>query len=315
MNQATTHTVPWAYATTEVDGAKVRFVDVGQGEPVLLLHGYPQSSACWRGQIAPLAARHRVIAPDWPGFGLSPPCPDPAPTYEVEVARIGKLADQLGLSSFNLIAHDYGGFLALSYVAQHPARVLRLALLNSRAHGIFKPRFYRFSQRQRRVARHPVGRALLRLVPLDLLHARAFRHQLERGTFPPLVLHEYLDWMSGRAGHETFVRFFAHYQVERRSELASVLSGIRCPTAVIWGERDPFVPLATAHELAAQIPDAQLTSFPDAGHFIMEERPAQVTAALLELLARPLREAIGDGSVGSGGRAHMLASDHDEVES
>jgi pimeloyl-ACP methyl ester carboxylesterase len=299
MNERTTRDVLWAYRTTDIDGSRVRFVDVGQGEPVLLLHGYPQSSACWRGQIGQLAAHHRVIAPDWPGFGRSPSCPDPAPTYEVEVARIGKLADQLGLTSFNLIAHDYGGFLALSYVAQQPARVLRLGLLNSRAHGIFKPRFYRFSQRQRRVARHPVGRALLKLVPLGLLHARAFRHQLERGTFTPTVLREYLDWMRGGAGHDAFVRFFAHYQVERRSELASVLAGIRCPTAVIWGERDPFVPLATAHELATQIPDAQLTSFPDAGHFIMEERPAEVAAAIEELLARPVREAIAEAPASS----------------
>jgi pimeloyl-ACP methyl ester carboxylesterase len=280
------------YREAQIDGSAVRFVDEGRGEPVLLLHGYPQSSLCWRHQIAALATSHRVIAPDWPGFGRSPPCTNLPPTYEVEVGRIGQLVRQLGLQQFNLIAHDYGGFLGLSYVCQQPEQILRFGILNSRAHGTFSPDFYRFSLLQRRLATARAGRALARLLPLGLLHRRSLRRELARGEFTPDVMREYLDWLDGRAGTETYLRFFAHYQVEVRTELAPALQHIRCPTAVIWGERDPYVPFQTAQELATRIPRATLTSFPDAGHFIMEARPREVTAALQQLLSVPASSRI-----------------------
>lgn len=108
--------------TCDIDGRRVHYVDTGSGEPVLLLHGYPQSSSCWRHQIPALAARHRVIAPDWPGFGRSEP-PATSPSYDDEVDRIERLVARLGLERFNLIAHDYGGFLGLGYTLRHPERV------------------------------------------------------------------------------------------------------------------------------------------------------------------------------------------------
>ena len=78
----------------DLDGRAVRYVDAGSGEPVLLLHGYPQSALCWRHQLPTLAGRHRVIAPDWPGYGRSE-TPATAPTYDNEVERIGQFADRI----------------------------------------------------------------------------------------------------------------------------------------------------------------------------------------------------------------------------
>ncbi|HEX4559266.1 MAG TPA: alpha/beta fold hydrolase [Mycobacterium sp.] len=63
-------------------------IEAGEGEPVLLLHGYPQSASSWRHQIPVLAEHHRVIAADWPGFGRAEP-PDTPATYHAEVERIG----------------------------------------------------------------------------------------------------------------------------------------------------------------------------------------------------------------------------------
>jgi pimeloyl-ACP methyl ester carboxylesterase len=62
-------TEPWTRGETHLDGARIFFVEAGQGEPVLLLHGYPQSHLCWRDQIDALAQSHRVVAPDWLGWG------------------------------------------------------------------------------------------------------------------------------------------------------------------------------------------------------------------------------------------------------
>ncbi|MGH3636881.1 MAG: alpha/beta fold hydrolase, partial [Mycobacterium sp.] len=74
--------------------------------------------------------------------------------------------------------------------------------------------------------------------------------------------------------------------VPRIPELAAGLDEIRCPTAIIWGDRDPYIPFETARELADRIPNATLTCLRGGDHYIMEERPDEVTSALLDLLAR-----------------------------
>jgi len=258
-------------------------VEAGSGEPVVLLHGYPQSAACWRHQIPALARHHRVIAVDWPGFGRSSP-PDSPPTYDNEVERIDRIADSLGLDRFNLVAHDYGGFLGLGYVQRHPDRILRLAILNSRAHNIFRPWFYRYSQGQRWAAVHAGW--LVRRLPLHRLHHVALQPYRALGCFDEALEEEYLGWMDTPAGRRTFVEFFRNYHVPAIPELSAGLERITCPTAIIWGDRDRYIPFATARQLAKRIPNATLTRLAGGDHYIMEERPDDVTSALLELLAR-----------------------------
>ncbi|OBI50968.1 epoxide hydrolase [Mycobacterium kyorinense] len=267
----------------EIDGRRVHVIDQGSGEAVLLLHGYPQSSSCWRHQIPELAVNHRVIAPDWPGFGRSEPPPTP-PSYDAEVARIEQLVQALGIERFNLVAHDYGGFLGLGYVLRYPERVQRLALLNTRGHSVFRPWFYRFSLAQCWAAAHAPG--LLTRLPLRRIHHYALRRYRRLGCFDAMLENEYLGWMDDARGRRTFVEFFAHYHLPRIPRLADGLPNISCPTAIIWGDRDPYIPLDTARELAERIPHATLTRLGEADHYVMEERPNEVTTALLGLLER-----------------------------
>jgi pimeloyl-ACP methyl ester carboxylesterase len=269
--------------TWDVDGRKVFGVAAGSGEPVLLLHGYPQSASCWRHQIPALAADHHVVAPDWPGFGRSDP-PSTPPTYDNEIDRIERLVRRLGWQRFNLCAHDYGGFIGLGYAIRHPGRVQRLALLNTRAHGIFRPWFYRFSLGEHRIATHPVLSAVARQLPLAALHHLALTRYRKLGCFDTALEAEYLGWMRTTQGRRTFWEFFAHYPVPAVGWLADGLATVRCPVAVIWGERDPYIPFGTARELADRIPHAGLVRLRGADHYVMEERPREVTDALVGLL-------------------------------
>jgi pimeloyl-ACP methyl ester carboxylesterase len=264
-----------------VDGCRVRYTEAGHGEPILLLHGYPQDHRCWRHQLPELARSHRVIAPDWFGFGRSEQSFDIAPTYAVEAARVGRLASALGLERFNLFAHDYGGYLALGFLCREPKRVRRLALLNSRAHRNFTPAFQRFSHAQHWIARHRLGtRGLIRAA-----HRRGLEPYVRRGCFTAALRDEYLGWLSREEGLRFYFWFFAHYPVEAPSELTSSLAQIRVPTAIIYGDRDAYVPFATAEELSARIPNATLTRLARTSHYVMEERPDEVTRALKALLA------------------------------
>ncbi|HTY34521.1 alpha/beta hydrolase [Mycobacterium sp.] len=269
--------------TWDVDGRRVFGAAAGSGELVLLLHGYPQSALCWRHQIPALARSHHVVAPDWPGFGRSDP-PSTPPTFDNEIDRIERFARQLGWQRFNLCAHDYGGFIGLGYAIRHPDRVQRLALLNTRAHGIFRPWFYRFSLGQHRIATNPVLSATARRLPLATLHHVALARYRKLGCFDTAVEAEYLAWMDTPQGRRTFWEFFAHYPVPAVGWLADGLATVRCPVAVIWGDRDPYIPFDTARELADRIPHATLTRVRGADHYVMEERPREVTDALVHLL-------------------------------
>ncbi|MDP3937434.1 MAG: alpha/beta hydrolase, partial [Deltaproteobacteria bacterium] len=114
------------------------------------------------------------------------------------------------------------------------------------------------------------------------------RREARKGIFDEETLREYTGWMTADAAGPAFLlRFYADYRVAPRRELAKALANIRRPVAVIWGERDIFLPVRTALELAAAMPDAELSLIEGAGHFIMEERPADVLRALEKLLARP----------------------------
>lgn len=177
---------------------------------------------------------------------------------------------------------------ALRRRIRHPDRVLRLAILNSRAHGTFKPWFYRFSLLQGWVARHAWTRRLAALLPLAALHRVSLRRYVALGCFSEEIRDDYVAWMDQRLGRRWFFHFFAHYDVPVRPELGRGLANVDCPAAIIWGDRDPYIPFSIARELSTRLPRATLTPLPGADHFVMEERPVEVNQALERLLATPL---------------------------
>jgi pimeloyl-ACP methyl ester carboxylesterase len=120
------------------------------------------------------------------------------------------------------------------------------------------------------------------------LHHLALTRYRKQGCFDTAAEGEYLRWMDTPEGRRTFVEFFAHYHLPRVPELAAGLDQISCPTAIIWGDRDAYIPFRTALELSQHIPGATLTRLHGADHYVMEQRPDQVTSALLDLLAREL---------------------------
>ncbi len=263
-----------------IDGARVRYLERGTGAPLLLLHGYPQSHLTWRHQIGPLAARRRVLAPDWPGWGASERSLALDCAYESEVDRLERLLDALELPAVDLAAHDYGGFLGLGFLLRRPARVRGFAILNSRAHRSFPLPYYQQFALFSALARSRALRPLLLRLPLATLHRRSLATYVRKGCFDRALLDGYVGWMDEPYGRRWFAHFFAGYRVAVRPELAAGIGSIRAPTAVIWGDRDPYCPFTTAEELAARIPGARLHRIAGADHYVMEERPREVLAAL-----------------------------------
>ncbi len=266
-----------------VDGARLAYVEHGDptAAPVVLLHGYPANHRSWRHQLPGLAESRRVLALDWLGWGESERRTDLRFDYDTEVARLGHALDALGIEACDLLAHDYGGFLALGFTQRHPARVRRLAILNSRAHRTFVPAWYAIFSAVSLLGRTPLGTRL----PFATINRLGLRGLVRRGVVDKDTLDSYLSWMSTRDGARWLARHFGDYRVPARADLAAGLGTIHCPTAIVWGTADPYLRTSIAEELAEGIPNAELTLLDGVGHFVMEEAPDAVLAALEKLLA------------------------------
>jgi pimeloyl-ACP methyl ester carboxylesterase len=269
-----------------IDGVRVALFEAGAGPPIVLLHGYPQSHRCWRRVAPALATSHRVIVPDWFGWGESERSLALAPRFDDEVHRVGALLDALGLDRVAIAGHDYGGLLALAFATRSPARVTRLALINTRAHGTFSWPWYLTLGAATWLARIPLLGRSLALWPSYTLHRRIImRRYVANGSFDEAELDGYLRWMATWPGRRWFAHFYRHFRISPRRELGRAAPTLAMPIALIWGDRDPYFPFAIAEDLATRIPKAMLTRIEGGDHYVVEERPTEVIAALRGWLA------------------------------
>jgi pimeloyl-ACP methyl ester carboxylesterase len=119
----------------DLPGVRLHYLAAGQGDPVVLLHGYAQTSHMWRPLIAELAATHTVIAPDLRGFGESS-IPDGPYTKSAMAQDVHALVQSLGLGRIKVVGHDIGLMVAYAYAAQYPAEVERIVLMDAFLPGV-----------------------------------------------------------------------------------------------------------------------------------------------------------------------------------
>jgi pimeloyl-ACP methyl ester carboxylesterase len=108
---------------------RLHVAEAGEGEPLLLLHGWPQHWWCWRGLIEPLSRRYRVLAPDLRGWGWSdaPPGAYRKPTFAQDIVA---LLDAEGIERARVLGHDWGGWTTFLLALDHPERIVRAAALD-----------------------------------------------------------------------------------------------------------------------------------------------------------------------------------------
>ena len=251
---------------------RVHFERAGAGSPLLLLHGIGSSSRSFRHQMDTLSDAYDVIAWDAPGYGRSE---DPAVPFTLEDLAdeaVGLLAD-LDIDRAHLLGVSLGGVVAQLIYQRHPARVRSLILADTTPGGGAVPEPTRSQRVRQRLE------SLERLGPRGMAEQRA--PQLARPQAPPQLIAELIEIMAEvrPAGYRAAAIALGD------TDLRSRLGQIRAPTLVIHGECDGVVPLSTARELTAAIPDARLVVIPDAGHVANQEQPEAFNAVVREFLS------------------------------
>jgi len=275
--------------TVDSAGTAIFVRESGSGPPVVLLHGFPETSRCWDKVAAALSAEHHVLAPDLPGYGRSarPTSYDSATLANT----IAAFMDAAGVPRAAVVGHDWGGGVAFRLALDHPEAVERLAVINSPFRKLDLRRGWHML-----FFNAPLLPEALTMAAgdrwIDLVLRAA---SVNKDAFEPEALAEYHD---AYRSLERKRSAFAYYRTVTRRIIASKLPGraqrghpqgprgsIEMPTLVIWGEKDPALPLTLAEGIVRDIPQAKLVTIPDAGHFVPEERPERVAALLKEFLA------------------------------
>lgn len=214
--------------------------------------------------------------------------------YDPVLDRLGTWLTDRGLSP--AVLTDDAGAAALGFAARQPHRISRLALLNSRAHRTFPAARWLMFAATAAVARTPLLDGLLEHTSLAAAHRLLARRYIRVGCFDRDLLDRDLAWLDTPHGRRWFGLFYRHYRLRTRKHMLADLATLTCPAAVIWGDRDPYCPPRIARQLADRIPHATLDWQHGADHFVAEERPADVLAAIRGLLDRPITQPTGKGS-------------------
>jgi pimeloyl-ACP methyl ester carboxylesterase len=276
----------------DVGAGEVAYRRVGTGPDVLFVHGWPITSATFRTLLPHLAGHVTCHLIDLPGAGSSRFGPDTEITVDRHIATVRRVLDLAGLDDVAVVGHDSGGMIARHALAGDP-RVRAMGLVNTeQSHGL-SWRFKSFLATRRlpglgAVLGWAVARPRVRRSPLLLGDAFADASLLD-GEFDEFFLRPLHASQPHRAAAVKLLRSFP---VARVHELAAVHRRITCPVHLVWGDQDPFFPLAWAEEMVDTFPNARLTVIPGAGLFSHEERPAEVATALLPTLTAP-REPAG----------------------
>jgi pimeloyl-ACP methyl ester carboxylesterase len=268
-----------------VNGTRLHYLAAGTGEPVVLLHGYAETSHMWRPLILELAATHTVIAPDLRGAGQS--AKPPGGYTKAEMAKdVHALAQKLGFGKIRIVGHDIGLMVAYAYAAQYPSEVDRIVLMDAFLPGVGDWRnvwlmrdLWHF---------HFYGKT-----PLALVRGREriyFEHfwndfaaNPKRSVPEPdrrFYAKEYARLGGMRAGFEYFRAF--EQDAEDFARLAQ--TPLLMPMLVLTGEKASGEFLIQQGRLVAKNVEGVVVR--NSGHWLMEEAPEQVIPKLVEFLNR-----------------------------
>ena len=276
--------------TIEVNGLRFAIDEAGSGDKVaLLLHGFPESRLCWRGQLPALAELGwRAVAVDMRGYGGSSR-PATRDAYHIDrlIEDVAALFDGLGARRRLLIGHDWGGIIGWATAIRRACRLDGLIVLNA-PHPAMFAHVIRRSWRQRLRSWYVLFFALPWL-PERLLtahHARKVGQALRgtasrQGVFTAEVLARYRD-NSAQPGAMTAM--LNYYRANLDIGAMAKGPGVNTPTLLLWGDRDRALGQELVPGTEAYVPDLTVRMLPGVSHWVPEEAPDQVNQAIGEWL-------------------------------
>jgi 3-oxoadipate enol-lactonase len=240
----------------------MHYEDKGQGQPLVLLHGWPLSAAMWRPQVAALAQVCRLLLPDLRGFGGSPGF-EGAPSTQQMADDVHALLDRIPIREPIVLGGlSMGGYVALAFARKHAGRLRGLILADTRAEAdsaegkANRDKMIAFAEQ------HTAGEVMDQLAP-KLFAPETLKHR------PQIVAElRQVGAVQSRAAIIDGAR-----ALRDRPDQVAFLGAIAVPTLVLVGSEDALTPPTMSQTLAAGINNARLVMIPGAGHMSNMEQP------------------------------------------
>jgi epoxide hydrolase 4 len=288
------------YGYANVNGIRLHYAEAGAGDNlVILLHGFPEFWYSWRHQLEPLGQHFHVIAPDLRGYNLSDKPPRVA-DYRIDeiVADVLGLMDHFGVKQAAIVGHDWGAGVAWSIAQKHPERVSRLAVMQ-----VPLPAVWRQNMSLRQLLRSwYMFFFQIRHLPESLIRRQNFRaleqsfqdNVARKGSFTAEDVERYKEAARQPGALTAAVNYYRANVFERlfkRESPGADRKLIQVPTLFIFGEQDfailPRSVRGLDQHIAAEYRELRI---PDSGHWVQNEAPAEVNAALLEFLQPQMKD-------------------------
>jgi pimeloyl-ACP methyl ester carboxylesterase len=263
--------------TAAVDGGLVAWDVVGDGAPVVLVHGFPARGYLWRGVIPALAsAGCRVFVYDLLGFGSSEQRDGQELYFEGQARVLDALLGQWGLNNPTVVAHDMGTGVAVVTVTEYARTFERLVLVSA---AICPPAV---TGGTLHVQRHINAYATMPAATW----APMVRAKVATATHIPMdaaTIEAYAAPWLGARGQAAYLRLVEQIDEALVERTYTALERLDMPVKVIWGEEDTWLPVEQAERVAKRVAKADLSIVPGGGHFLPEDAPGAVGRLLCEL--------------------------------
>ncbi len=287
MNQSN----EWKHQFIEANGIRIHYMTAGEGEPVLLLHGFPQFWYAWRRQIPELAKQFKVIVPDLRGYGQTDK-PSRVEDYQPQTIALDivKLIHALGYEKVHMVGHDWGGAIGWQIALNHPEVVNKLAILNcphpaafskalkSNFHQMAKSWYIYFFQLPY------IPEWTFKIFGKSLFELMMRRNTSRKETFSDEDLKQYLKaFQQPGVSTAAFNYYRAVFrQMAQTNKSKEKMKKIKAPTLLIWGEQDSAFVKELTHDMQCFFEGPfELRYIPNCSHWVNEEQPEVVNQLLV----------------------------------
>ena len=272
------------FGRAEVNGVRIHYRTAGAGEPVILLHGFPETSYAWRKVIPALAKHYKVVAPDLRGFGESDR-PESGYDKRTVAEDIRQLVKQLGLGPINLVSHDVGMMVGYAYAAAFPKDVKRLVLMEAALPGLGLEKLYD-ADKYPRMYHLPLFEAPNGLAEA-LISGREkmfVEHFMRQQAYNPDALDQtsldvYADRLSAPGALRAGIAYFRAHKLDAEHNRENAKKKLPMPVLTVGGTASFGADLEG--EIRPLVEHMRAVMIEDCGHYIAEEQPERLVEELL----------------------------------
>jgi pimeloyl-ACP methyl ester carboxylesterase len=264
----------------KVDNLYIRYSVNGNGEDVILLHGFPETLQCWYAVMPELAKKFRVHTFDWPGFGKSE-----APNWDYRPNNYSNFLEKLieiqKINKPSLVATDIGMLPAFLFGLKQPDKLRKIVVMSGQAY--LRPNYISWELKMLESKIKGPAELLAHIFPKLGIYLAFYRGFYKKHSIPTEIYNEFMSSALNKSAQDTGINYFRNFPLDLKyfDEHGDKLN---VPTLIIWGKYDVFINWKMGEELHKRTKNSKFEIIDKAGHFIHMEKPDVVTSLITNFL-------------------------------